>query len=181
MERHPPSIPSESRDWTFVLESGCRECGWEPTPDVGRLREELTRALGAWPALLAGPEAAVRPEPTVWSAIEYGSHVRDMARLLALRVASMLETDDPQFANWDGDVANVVRRDWDADPAGLIRDIARAGEEAEAQLDRVGPAALGRRGHRGDGVPFTVLSLLQFVEHDISHHVADVRRGSAPA
>ena len=181
MELQPPSIPGESRDWTFVLEGGCSECGWEPTPDVGRLREALQRALGAWPALLAGPDTAVRPAPTVWSPIEYGSHVRDMARLLGLRVASMLEADDPQFANWDGDVANVVRRDWDADPAVLIRDIARAGAEVEEQLDRLEPGDEARPGHRGNGVPFTVLSLLQFVEHDISHHVADVRRGSAPA
>ncbi|WP_301405924.1 hypothetical protein, partial [Enterococcus entomosocium] len=60
MSEDPARVPGESRDWTFVLDGGCRECGWKPTPDVGRLREALQRALGAWPALLAGPEAAVR-------------------------------------------------------------------------------------------------------------------------
>lgn len=172
----PERVPGESRDWTFVLEGGCPECGWEPVPDVARLREAWDAALAAWPALLAGPEAEARPEPTVWSPLEYGSHARDMIRALAVRIASMVEQEDPEFANWDGDLANVLRRDWAADPAELIRDIDRAGREAAAVLDRLGEADWDRAGHRGDGVGFTVLSLFQYLQHDVSHHVMDARR-----
>lgn len=176
MTTDPQRVPGETRDWTFVLTGGCPECGWEPVPDVGRWRRAWHAGVGAWPALLAGPDAGRRPAPLMWSPIEYGAHVRDMIRLLGLRAGAILAQEDPEFANWDGDVANVVRRDWSADPAELIRDIARAGEEVAAVLDAVAPEDLERPGHRGDGVGFTLLSLMQYIQHDVAHHVADVRR-----
>jgi hypothetical protein len=176
MQTEPARVPGETRDWTFVLESGCRECGWEPVPDVGRLREAWDRAVGAWPGLLARPDVAERPSPTVWSPLEYGAHSRDMIRLLGLRVASMVAQSDQEFANWDGDLANVVRRDWAGDPLELSADIELAGAQTAAVLDALTPADLDRPGHRGDGVGFSVLGLWQYVEHDVSHHVFDVRR-----
>ena len=177
----PARVPGESRDWTVVLEAGCPECGWEPVADVVALRRAWDAAVAAWPALLAGPEAAVRPEPTVWSPLEYGAHARDMFRALALRVASMVATEDPEFANWDGDLANIMRRDWAADPAELIRDIDRAGREVAVVLDSLGEADWDRVGHRGDGVGFTVLTLFQYLQHDVFHHVRDARRAEGQA
>ena len=49
--------------------------------DDGSLLDSLYTLGSRWQALLAtaGPELRVRPEPEVWSAIEYAAHSRDIS------------------------------------------------------------------------------------------------------
>ncbi|MGO1318682.1 MAG: DinB family protein [Galactobacter sp.] len=170
----PEPVPAETRDWTFVLTSGCEECGWEQWPDVASLRSAWDRNVAVWPELVTEDGAAQRPDAQTWSALEYGAHVRDMVRLLRIRASMMLERHDPEFFNWDGDGANVVRRDWAANPQELAVDLRRAAEETGSFLDSLTKDQLERNGHRGDGAPFSVLTLWQYMGHDVEHHVWDV-------
>jgi hypothetical protein len=170
----PEPVPAETRDWTFVLNSGCDECGWSPWPDAESLRRAWDRNVAVWPQIVTADGAQVRPNDHTWSPLEYGAHVRDMTRLLRIRASMMLDRHDPEFFNWDGDGANVVRRDWAADPQELAGDLHRAGEEAAVFLDSLTPSDLERNGHRGDGAQFTVFSLWQYMGHDVEHHVWDV-------
>jgi hypothetical protein len=97
-----------------------------------------------------------------------------MIRLLRIRDAMLVRWHDPEFFNWDGDGANVVRRDWASNPQELADDLRRAAAETGEFLDSLSPADLERNGHRGDGAQFTVLTLWQYMCHDVEHHVWDV-------
>ena len=71
----------DTKDWTWVLDRPCAECGLDAgaldRADLGAmLRDNAT----AWQQVLAAPEATRRPEPTVWSPTEYAAHVRDVHR-----------------------------------------------------------------------------------------------------
>ena len=105
-----PIVP-ETKDWTFVLERTCEECGFDvrtfPREQVG----DMVRANATkWRGLLAHPDVGRRPSDDRWSALEYACHVRDVCRLFEERLALMLARDAPAFANWDQDETAVAER-----------------------------------------------------------------------
>lgn len=174
MEHDPTPVPGETRDWTFVLREGCPECGWKQWPDVESLSAAWSGAVARWPGIVTAPGASTRANPKVWSPLEYGVHARDMIRLLGFRLEAMVSRHDPEFNNWDGDLANLVRRDWATDPRALSADLELAIRQTDSVLSALAPEQWERRGHRTDGAPFSVLTLWQYVDHDIEHHVWDV-------
>ena len=169
----------DGRDWTFVLDETCSECG----NDVRDLPEadlaSLVRDVGdRWRRLLterAGdPELRVRPTPTTWSATEYGEHVRDVLALFALRTQRMLSEDDPEFADWDPDVTAAERPYGQTAPTVVGTEIAANAERLAVIYDWVEPEGLARVGRRSDGARFTVGSLGRYLLHDVRHHLWDV-------
>jgi DinB superfamily len=172
------TIEPETKNWTWVLERECEECGFD-TPAVAREAiGQLTREAAApWPSLLADPLARVRPRDDCWSALEYGCHVRDVFRLGSIRVTRMLNEDNPQFANWDQDDAAVAERYDLQDPFVVADEILAAGAELADLYDTVEADQWQRPSLRSDGAPFTVESFGRYMLHDPLHHLADVRRG----
>ena len=64
------------------------------------------RDLGPqWATLLsqAGSDVHVRPEPNVWSAIEYAAHSRDITALHVFGVEQALTGDEPSYPAIDGE------------------------------------------------------------------------------
>jgi len=96
------TIEPDTKDWTWVLDEPCAECGFVAS-DV--LASDVARRVRATVPLfresLASPTAAERPSPTSWSPLEYACHVRDVHRLYTFRLGLMLEHEDPEFPNWD--------------------------------------------------------------------------------
>ncbi|WP_082812679.1 DinB family protein [Cellulomonas timonensis] len=176
MPRSAPPIVPDTKDWTAVVDAGCDECGFRPD-DVapaalsGTVRDLIPR----WLAALHRPDVGVRPEPTTWSVLEYGAHVRDVHRVFAGRLRRMLDEDDPRFDNWDQDATAVEQRYDLQDPAVVADDLARAAEEFAAELDTVREEDLERPGLRSNGSVFTVRTLGQYFLHDVVHHLHDVR------
>ena len=175
MSTSPAPIEPETKDWTFVLEAGCAECGFDPvavTPaDIGpRLRATVPR----WTAVLARPAATERPAPTVWSPVEYACHVRDTCRIFRERLALMLDEDNPGFANWDQDETAVADAYWAQDPATVSTAYDEQATATAALFDSVGPGQYDRPGRRSNGSVFTVASFGRYFLHDIEHHLDDV-------
>jgi hypothetical protein len=87
-------IVPDDKDWTWVLERPCSECGFDAAV-------ELVRAnAGAWARLLVTAPAGElrhRPRDDRWSALEYACHVRDVCALFRYRLGLMLDEDDPLF------------------------------------------------------------------------------------
>ena len=170
------AIVPDTKDWTWVLDRPCPECGFEAsrvTPD--RLAEVVRDNATTWEAVLTLPAASVRPAPATWSALEYACHVRDVHRIFDVRLGLMLDDVDPRFANWDQDETAVVERYAEQDPAAVSVELLEAAEVVAERYESVPPDAWGRRGFRGDGSAFTVESLGRYHLHDIVHHAWDVR------
>jgi len=172
----PPSIIPDDKDWTWVLTEPCPDCGFDGAHFDAARTAEVTRALGLlWSRLVgAGEDVAVRPDPSVWSTLEYGCHVRDVFELFATRLARMLAEDDPLFDNWDQDATAVAQRYDLQDPATVSADLLRAGEACAAAFGSVEGAAWRRPGRRSDGARFTVESFARYFLHDPVHHLHDV-------
>jgi hypothetical protein len=173
------TIRPDSKNWTWVLQRPCDECGF----DAGSYRREaigdLSRQAAAiWPSLLATAHARTRPDDATWSALEYGCHVRDVFRLGLHRLRRMLGEDDPMFDNWDQDQTAIADRYELQDPAVVAGEICAAGEALAAAYESVDGEQWDRPGMRSDGSPFTVESFGRYFLHDPIHHIVDVRRGN---
>ena len=176
--------PSDPKDWTWVLERPCPECGFDAAAiDRGQLGAAIRSNAATWRRLLGRGELVGRRPPVAagheikWSALEYGAHVRDVYELFLDRLNLMLSDDDPTFANWDQDEAAIEGRYADEDADRVAYSLAVAAGKLADAADRVHGDQWARTAHRSDGAPFTVQSFLTYLLHDVTHHVADVEAG----
>ncbi len=169
-------ITPDTKDWTWVLERPCPECGFvAATMDPLAVGAAVRASLPRWREALARPDVRRRPSPVVWSTLEYSAHVRDVFRLFDRRLALMLAEDDPTFDNWDQDATAVAERYGEQDPAAVAAELTAAGEQVAASFDAVTAEQLDRTGHRSDGASFTVASFGRYFLHDVVHHLHDIR------
>ena len=174
------AIVPDTKNWTWVLDEQCPECGYRAAAvDLGAMGDLTRSNVAAWPPLLATGTAKARPTEERWSALEYGCHVRDVFRLFDERLRMMLDTDAPQFANWDQDVTAVEDRYDQQDPAVVSDELVAAGLALADRWDTVRADQWQRTGDRSDGSSFTVDSFARYFLHDPVHHVHDVERGNA--
>jgi hypothetical protein len=169
-------IVPDVKDWTWVLERPCADCGLDsaavPPQDVaGAVRRDAPVWAGQ---VLGRPDVAVRPAPQTWSPLEYACHVRDVCRLFDERLALMLTQDDPLFANWDQDETAEELRYAEQDPAALRPALRAAADAVASRLEGITGEQWQRPGRRSNGSRFTVASLAQYVLHDVVHHLYDV-------
>lgn len=169
----PIAPEPDDKDWTWVLERPCPQCGWT-AGDPMLVADWLRGTIPRWRAVLARADVAERPEPQVWSALEYACHVRDVCALFGVRVLSMLQQHDPAFANWDQHATALDDRYWEQDPATVAEQYAVEAERTAAIFDTVSGDAWQRPGTRSNGSRFTVASLVNYFQHDIAHHLHDV-------
>jgi hypothetical protein len=173
------TIIPDTKDWTWVLERRCDECGFTaselaPTDFAGLVRQ----TAAAWPAVLARPDVRERPNHSTWSPLEYGAHVRDMLRLYRERLTIMLELDDPLYPNWDPDAAAVAGRYGELHPSVVSRELLDAASDIADAFEVLVPEEHRRPARRDDGASFTVKTFAQYFCHDLVHHLHDV---SAPS
>jgi hypothetical protein len=165
----------DTKDWTWVLEKPCAECGFDADAVVlADLPGILLASADSWSMVLARPDVSGRPSPDVWSGLEYACHVRDVHRIFAQRVTLMLTQDDPLFDNWDQDQTALEERYDLADPVVVDGELRAAAEAVANVYASVGPHHWGRSGRRSNGSMFTVDTIARYHLHDVVHHVHDV-------
>ncbi len=177
MSDTPPPAQTDDKDWTWVLDRPCPDCG----VDVGHLAiadvAQLNRTNAtAWANVLARDSAWVttRPSPDVWSPLEYGCHVRDVFTLFLERLELMLSSDNPMFANWNPNTTAEAERYDLSDPVKVGEEILTAAEQIAARFETVTVEDLLRKGRRSDGAEFTIESFARYEIHDPVHHLWDV-------
>lgn len=174
------AIVPDTKNWTWVLETRCPDCGFDAAAvDVARMADLLSANVAEWTALLADAQARTRPDDETWSTLEYGCHVRDVFIVFDERLRRMLEEDGPQFENWDQDAAAVEQRYDLQDPAIVAAELVTAGRACADRWNTVAESDWPRTGDRSDGSSFTIETFARYLMHDPVHHLADVRRGSA--
>lgn len=171
-------IEPDTKDWTWVLERVCPECGFDvrefPRQDVA----SMIRANAAeWQTVLQHPRVGQRPTENTWSALEYACHVRDVFRLFDERLSMMLSEDEPIYPNWDQDETAVTERYQEQDPQVVATELAAAGEQLAGRFDNVAHDQWTRSGNRSDGASFTIESFARYLIHDPVHHLHDVAAG----
>lgn len=169
-----PIIPDD-KDWTWVIDRPCPECGFDPagvTPST--VPGTVSNMLPRWRAVLRKPGASVRSNDHTWSPLEYACHVRDVFSLFDQRLNLMLAEDDAKFDNWDQDQAALDNDYENADPGLVGAELTAAGEEIAASFAGVKESEWDRTGTRSNGSVFTVLTFSQYFLHDVVHHLHDV-------
>jgi hypothetical protein len=170
-----PETEPDDKDWTWVLHERCPECGFTAADVDPREIGATVRDLAPrWVSALHRTDARVRPQPTTWSTLEYGAHVRDVLRIFDGRLTLMLEREDPSFANWDQDATALAERYDLQDPAVVSDELVDAAEIVADRFDQVRDEEWERTGQRSNGSEFTVRTLGQYFLHDVVHHLHDV-------
>lgn len=168
-------ITPDTKNWTWVLEKPCPECGFDASTFEATDVPALLRAnAAAWPAVLESAEVRVRPDDATWSPLEYAAHVRDVFRIYDYRLGLMQEQDDPLFPNWDQDATAVEEKYNEQVPTVVADELVAAGASLAAAFDAV--TDWSRPGRRSDGVSFTIETFAKYFIHDPVHHLYDVTK-----
>ncbi len=171
----PDGITPDAKDWTWVLERPCPECGFlAATMDPLAVGAAVRASLSRWQHALDRPDVRQRPEPGTWSPLEYTAHIHDVFVLFHHRLALMLNQDDPVFEDWNQDAAAIEGRYAELDPADLAERLTTAGERIALGFDALTTDQLNRSGRRSDGVAFTVAGLGKYLLHEVVHHLHDI-------
>ena len=133
------AVVPDTKDWTWVLREPCPECGYDArTVGRGDLGPTIRSNAAVFADVLGRPCAESRPDPAVWSPLEYACHVRDVHRIFDRRLASMLVEDLPRFANWDQDETAIEERYAAQDRATVAGELTEAAAAVAATYDSLG-------------------------------------------
>lgn len=169
------AITPDTKDWTWVLERPCPECGFAAAEvEVDDIPLLLRENAAGWMPVLKRADVAVRPDEHTWSALEYAAHVRDVFRIFTVRLGLMLGEEDPLFPNWDQDATADADRYNEQDPAVVADELVGAAASLADAFAAVPMADRTRTGRRSDGAAFTVTTLGRYLVHDPVHHLHDV-------
>jgi hypothetical protein len=114
-----------------------------------------------------------RPEPGVWSALEYTAHVRDMFDLMAETVGRMLREDKPSMAFPDPDERAERQHYNDQDVEAVLEGLADTASGfarviESGSVDDLSRTAVFPWGERD------VLTMIRNGVHEGKHHLRDV-------
>jgi hypothetical protein len=170
------AITPDTKDWTWVLDRTCPECGFDADNlSPHDVAQRLDTALPRWDGIFDREDVSERPNPSTWSPLEYAYHVRDLFEVFRGRLSLMLAEDGARFENWDQDAAAAEKRYGEADPGVVRAELAEQGALVRDAFAAVPEVAYGRRGLRSNGSEFTVVTLARYFLHDVEHHLHDVR------
>ena len=163
----------------------CEECGfdWEcaGTEAAAEVRGAGKRFVAPLTRFLPGEDGdglvRTRPEPTVWSALEYAVHMRDALDFYAQRISRVLTEDRPQMHAVGFDAACEERRYNEEDVARVVAQMSQVSTHLADLLDTLDDASWARIGIGSDGDERTVLTLARRAAHECHHHLLDVGRG----
>lgn len=158
-----------------MLHRPCAECGFDAASVApADVASQVRGTAVAFEWVLRRPGAGQRPQPQVWSPLEYACHVRDVCRVFDTRVALLVGAPGPEFPDWDQDAAALSARYWTQDPAVVSDELAAAAETLARRFEGLDASQWSRPGRRSNGSSFTVESLARYLVHDLVHHRHDV-------
>jgi DNA segregation ATPase FtsK/SpoIIIE, S-DNA-T family len=159
------------------------ECGFVYDAVENAAVPDALRAAAATVAdLLSRPQLADavlrRPEPAVWSALEYGGHLRDVCLAQRDRALLALVVDAPSFAPMYRDERVGLARYNDDDPAVVAAELVMAADLFARLLERLDADQLARPCIYNYPEPARrdVGWVGRHTLHEVIHHLADVRR-----
>ena len=160
----------------------CVECGFDWEGPVGQLSEQLGRMPQEFEEAFAGREEAIlrtRPEPSIWSPLEYAAHTRDVLAWYEERIRRVLTEDRPQLIAVGWSAATEERRYHREATSPVLAGLAEAATALCHLFESLSPGEWKRVGIGSEGDDRTVLILARRAVHEAVHHLLDVRRQTA--
>lgn len=163
----------------------CSECGFSDegmtsADAVAALRRFGKRYRAPLTRFLSGEDGGkllrTRPEPGVWSALEYACHVRDVFGWYDERVRRSLVEDRPSFDGPSHEEVAEAERYNEQDPVAVVDALAANAERLADTLESV-PGDGWDRVHLRWGEERTVLLVARRAVHEGNHHLLDIGRG----
>jgi catechol 2,3-dioxygenase-like lactoylglutathione lyase family enzyme len=114
-----------------------------------------------------------RPNPTTWSALEYGVHIRDSLSVYAERIVRTLAEHDPELGWWDHEAAIEDGMANESDVGAVVDDLQRNAAKLSEALRLVGDDDWDRPATRRPGERMTIELLARCSLHEVVHHRAD--------
>jgi len=169
------AIVPDDKDWTWVVQRPCPECGYDASGITRERVAPIIRANAAsWERVLARRDVRQRPTVDRWSPLEYACHVRDVFRIYDYRLDLILSVDDPTYPNWDQDETALAERYDEQEPAVVAAELQEAADQIATRFATVQNEQWSRTGNRSDGARFTVDTFSKYLVHDVVHHIYDV-------
>jgi hypothetical protein len=164
--------------------SRCEECGFDWDTPAEELEAAARGFADRYPKPLSrflkeeDPEVVLRtrPEPGVWSALEYVAHTRDVFDFYTDRIRRVTTEDRPQLTAVGFDALAEERRYNDEDIAAVTAGITRAANGFADVLAGLSADDWPRVGIGSEGDERTVTELARRGVHDAHHHLLDIGR-----
>ncbi|MEZ5178186.1 MAG: DinB family protein [Acidimicrobiales bacterium] len=139
--------------WHGIVSSGtCAGCGLRAgEPPVGQLAGLIRDAAHRFGTVLADADddaVRTRPAPEVWSALEYGAHVRDTLGVFTERIVRTRQEDEPELGWWDHEAAIAEGFTNELEAALVVDDLGEHAARLAAVLDSLPADAWERAGTR---------------------------------
>ncbi len=164
----------------------CAECGFEyDLSKASRAGQSIVEGVAEFAVILRARDVdvAARPQPSTWSPLEYGCHLRDVLLVQRERMLAARRTDRPSLDPMGRD----ERVDHDGyaeqDPDDVARQLTDAARMFANVLSRLDPIHLGPdQWDRSVMYNYPTRSerSLRWVAihtvHEVHHHLLDVRR-----
>jgi hypothetical protein len=161
----------------------CGECGYDyqapafsDVPDA--LRQQVATILATIDALPDG-RLRVRPEPAVWSALEYACHVRDVLLVQRERVLQALVEDTPKFTLMHRDERVELAAYAQAPTSEVTEELTVAANLLARLAEALSAEQLARRCIYNYPEPTEreIRWVFRHALHEVVHHEMDIRRG----
>lgn len=157
----------------------CPECGLAYDPIS---KSDAAVAIRSFPRRIAeelhrssGDDAVLRqrPEPTVWSALEYAAHVRDGFIWFADLLPAMVRETDPEIVDFDPDERAARERYNEQDVHAVLAGLESAANRLATVIDDIAIEDLDRTGRFSWGRR-DVLIMIRNAVHEGKHHLRDI-------
>jgi len=179
---HP--FAENTRLFDFVgsraLDDACPECGFSYALGRSEIIPKLRTYARAFVEKLqgsGGTAARRRPEPDVWSPLEYACHLRDVLGVQTERVELVQREVDPVFVPMGRDERVVQDRYNEQDPVGVSEALLASAAAFATLLDGLDDAGWLRTGVYNYPEPAlrTVEWIAIHTAHELLHHRGDLR------
>ena len=158
----------------------CPECDFKWSASASEVLATISGAPSGYRDLLDGQPAPAwhrRPQPNVWSPIEYLAHVVDAVDWYRERIMAVLSHRGVRLEPFDWDEACSQRRYSERNPIHTLNELERASVELGELLDGLDATSWRQAGVGStDNGPRTVLTLGRRAAHEVRHHHRDIER-----
>jgi len=179
----PHAFDATGRLFDFVgygaIDGDVCTCGFSYSVGRSEIVPWLRSDVGAFLEKFARIEPSTvrtRPEPIVWSPLEYACHVRDVLRVQTERVLLAQREDEPAFAPMRRDERAIEDRYDERDPQQVAAELQAAADDFVSVLEGLDDAGWMRTGIYNYPQPAarTVEWIAIHTDHELLHHRGDI-------